>query len=172
MHMYNTRRQHLNDTRHPASRFSTLKSTHICPNFQAVNLFLLHTLPSVVPSLSRRVFCLHASVLNGEHVIEDTLLNLGLAEKLAAVTSTGAQLLAGSLHALELALQLHFLVVALLGLEELPGAVDGPVAEVTVTREAEGTGGKRVVEEVADESWSVCISDCSFGPGLSGLFRG
>ena len=60
----------------------------------------------MIPSLSRRVVCLHASVLNGEHVIEDTLLDLRLAEELATVTSTGAQLLSGSLHALELALQL------------------------------------------------------------------
>jgi hypothetical protein len=44
------------------------------------------------------------------------------------------------------------MLAALLGLEQLPCAVDGPVTEVTVSGEAEGTGGERVVEEVADQS--------------------
>jgi hypothetical protein len=43
-------------------------------------------------------------------------------------------------------------LATLLGPEQLPGAVDGPVSEVTVAGEAEGTGCERVVEEVADES--------------------
>jgi hypothetical protein len=41
---------------------------------------------------------------------------------------------------------------ALLSLEQLPSAVDGPVAEVAVSREAERAGSERVVEEVADKS--------------------
>ncbi len=50
------------------------------------------------------------------------------------------------------ALELEFACTALLGLEQLPGAVDGPVAEVAVSREAERTGSERVVEEIADKS--------------------
>jgi hypothetical protein len=35
-------------------------------------------------------------------------------------------------------------------LVQLPGAVDSPVPEIAGSREAEGSGGERVPEEVAD----------------------
>jgi hypothetical protein len=44
------------------------------------------------------------------------------------------------------------LCTALLGLEQLPSAVDGPVTEVAVSGEAQRAGSERVVEEVADKS--------------------
>jgi hypothetical protein len=42
--------------------------------------------------------------------------------------------------------------MALLGLEQLPSAMNGPVAEVAVSGEAQRAGSKRMIEEVADES--------------------
>ena len=111
----------------------------------------------MIPPLSRRVICLQAPILDREQVGKNTLLVHGLAEQSASVTGTGAQLLARRLHGLVLALELEFLVAALLRLEELPGAVDGPVAEVAVAREAEGARGERVVEEVADESYGKLL---------------
>jgi len=42
---------------------------------------------------------------------------------------------------------------AALGEEEIPGAVDGPVAEGAEAGEAEGAGGEGVVEVVADLCW-------------------
>lgn len=106
----------------------------------------------MVPPIRRGRLSLHASILNREHISEDTLLVHRDAEELAIITGTSAKLLTRIMHALVLALHLKFLLAALLGLEQLPGAVDGPVAQVTVTREAEGTRGERVVKEVADES--------------------
>lgn len=106
----------------------------------------------MVPSLGGRIVRLQASILNGKQIFENSLLVHGLAEQLAAIAGAGTQLLTCRLHGLVLALELEFLLTALLRLEQLPGAVDGPVAEVAVTGEAEGTGGERMVKEVADES--------------------
>lgn len=107
----------------------------------------------MVPPISRGRLSLHTRVLNREHISEDTLLVHRNAEELATITSTGAKLLTRIMHALVLAHHLKLLLAALLGLEQLPGAVDGPVAQVAVTGEAEGTRGERVVKEVADESY-------------------
>lgn len=114
------------------------------------SLFLTRLLPIMVPSIRRRRLSLHASILDREHVGEDTLLVHRDTEQLSSIARASAQLLTRILHALVLAHHLKFVLAALLGLEQLPGAVDGPVAEVTVAGEAEGTGGERVVEEVAD----------------------
>lgn len=51
-----------------------------------------------------------------------------------------------------LALEFEVVRTALLGSVELPGAVDGPVAEVAVSGEAERAWGEGVPEEVADHS--------------------
>lgn len=110
----------------------------------------------MVPALAGGVLSLHAAVLDREHVGEDTLLDHRLAEQSAAISGTDAQLLTGRLHGLVLALELEFVGAALLGLEQLPSAVNGPVAKVTVAGEAERTGSQRMVEEVADESWNRC----------------
>jgi len=107
----------------------------------------------MIPPLGGRVFGLHAAILNREHVGEDTLLDHRLAEQSATISGTRAQLLTRRLHGLVLALEFEFVGAALLGLEQLPGAVNGPVAEVAVTRESERTRGQGVVEEVANESW-------------------
>lgn len=111
----------------------------------------------MIPPLTGRVLGLHAAVLDREHVIEDTLLDHRLAEQSAAISGTNTQLLTRRLHGLVLALEFEFVGAALLGLEQLPGAVDGPVAEVAVAGETERTGGQRVIEKVADESWEMML---------------
>lgn len=105
----------------------------------------------MIPPLSRRILRLQTRILNREQIIENPLLDHRLAEQSAPITGTSTQLLTRKLHALILALELEFVGPALLGLEELPGAVDCPVAEVAVSGEAERARGERVVEEVADE---------------------
>ena len=109
----------------------------------------------MVPPISRGRLGLHASILDGEHISEDTLLVHRDTEKLATISSTSSKLFAGLVHALILAHHLVFLLTALLGLEHLPGAVDGPVTKVTVTGETERTGCERVVKEVTDKSWET-----------------
>lgn len=116
-------------------------------------LFLSGLLPVIVPAISRRRLSLHTGILDREQISEDTLLVHRHAEQLASIPSTGAQFLTSIMHALVLAHQLEFMLAALLGLEQLPSAVDGPVTEVTVAREAEGTRSEGVVEEVADQSY-------------------
>lgn len=113
----------------------------------------------MVPAFSRGVIGLHTSVLNREHIIEDTLLVHRFPEQPTTITGTSPQLLTSSLHALVLTLQLEFVILTLLRLEELPSTVDGPVTQETVTREAERTRGERVVEEVANEGWLMLAFD-------------
>jgi hypothetical protein len=127
----------------------TIKSKTISPSSP---LFLSRLLPVIVPAIRRRGISLHASILDREHISEDTLLVHRDTEQLSSITRASAQLLTRLLHALVLAHQLELVLAALLGPEQLPGAMDGPVSKVTVAGEAEGTGGERVVEEVADES--------------------
>jgi hypothetical protein len=71
----------------------------------------------MVPALAGRILGLHATILNREHIGEDTLLDHRLAEQSATVAGTNAQLLTGRLHSLVLALELKFVGAALLGLE-------------------------------------------------------
>jgi hypothetical protein len=106
----------------------------------------------MVPPISGRRISLHTSILNREHISKDTLLVHGFPEQLAPIPSPSSQLLTSIMHTLILTHHLELVLAALLRLEQLPGAVDGPVAEVAITGEAEGTRGKGVVEEVADES--------------------
>lgn len=124
-------------------------------------LLLSRLLPVIVPALGRRGISLHTGILDREKISEDALLVHRDTEQLAAIGSTSAQLLTCLMHALVLAHHLELLLAALLGLEQLPGAVDGPVTEVTVAREAEGTRRERVVEEVADQSYEGMVS-CGF----------
>lgn len=117
----------------------------------------------MVPALRSRSFSLHASVLHREQIGKDTFLVHRHTEQLASISSTGTQFLACLLHALVLAHHLEFLLAALLGPEHLPSAMDGPVAQVTVTGEAERARSERVIKEVADESYgnelvnSICL---------------
>lgn len=106
----------------------------------------------MIPPLSGRIIRLQTPVLDREHISKNPLLDHRLAEQSAPITSTSTQLFTSSLHAQILVLELEFAVTALLCLEQLPGSVDGPVAEVAVSGEAEGTRCQWVVEEVADES--------------------
>lgn len=89
----------------------------------------------MIPPLSRRIISLQTRILNREHIRENPLLDHRLAEQPPPIAGAGAQLLTSSLHTLVLALQLELSVPALLGLEQLPGAVDCPVAEVAVSGE-------------------------------------
>ena len=111
----------------------------------------------MIPPLSRWIICLHTAILDREQISEDALLVHGFAEQFAPIAGAHAQLLTCSLHALVLALQFQFLALALLGLEQLPGTVDSPVAEVSVAREAEGARGERMVEKVANQGYD-CAS--------------
>jgi hypothetical protein len=119
------------------------------------NLFLPGPLPVMVPPSRSRGLSLHASILNREHISEDTLLVHRHTEQLAAITSAGAKLFTCVLHTLVLAHPLGLVLAALLSLEQLPGTVDGPVTEVTVTGEAERARGERVVKEVTNESYGI-----------------
>lgn len=107
----------------------------------------------MVPTIRSRSFSLHAGVLHREQIGKDTFLVHRHTEQLASIASTSTQFLTCLLHALVLAHHLEFLLAALLGPEHLPCAMDGPVAQVTVTGEAERARSERVVKEVTDESY-------------------
>lgn len=68
----------------------------------------------------------------------------------AALAAPRAQLLARRCHGLLLSLQLQLARPPLLGLVQLPGAVDCPVAKVPPSGEFEGARGEGVEEEVSD----------------------
>lgn len=125
-----------------------------CPTTAKLSslLFLLRSLPIVVPTLGRGVIRLHTPILDREHISEDTLLVHRFAEQSASIASRGTQLLTCGLHGLVLALQFEFLLAALLGLEQLPCAVDCPVAQVAIAGETERARSERVVKEVTNES--------------------
>lgn len=120
---------------------------------QPLRPLLPRTLPIMIPPLGRRIIGLQTPILNREHISKDPLLNHGLAKQSAPITSTSTQFLTSSLHAVVLTLEFELAVPALLGLEQLPGSMDGPVAEVAVSGEAERTRCQWVVEKVADECW-------------------
>lgn len=105
----------------------------------------------MIPPLLTRPLSLQPPILNRHQIRIHALLVHGFAEQPAAIAGGGAQLLTRSRHGLVLALELELVCPALLGLVELPGAVDGPMTKVTGSGEAEGTGSERVPEEVADE---------------------
>lgn len=104
----------------------------------------------MIPTLLRRHLRLQPPILNGKHIAEHALLVHRLAEETAAVAGARAQLLARGVHRVPLALEFQLVRPALLVLEELPGAVDRPVAEVAGAGEAERARREGVVEEVAD----------------------
>lgn len=104
----------------------------------------------MIPPLLTRELGLHPPILDRKHIpIHPALIHRD-PEQLAPVPGARTQLLARGVHRLPLALQLELSRAALLRLVQLPGAVDGPVPEVAGSREAEGTGGQGVPEEVAD----------------------
>jgi len=106
----------------------------------------------MIPPLPTRRISLQPPILNGEHIRKNTLLVHRLPEQLPAIVSARTQLFARAVHGMFLALELKVVRAALLGLVELPGTVDGPVAEVAIAGEAERARGERVPEEVADHS--------------------
>lgn len=123
----------------------------------------------MIPPLSRRVISLQTPVLDREQIVENALLDHRLAEQPASIAGTSAQLLTRGLHTLILTLELEFLLTALLRLQQLPGAVDGPVPEVAVAGEAKRAGCYWVVKEVADEGCRhivlafIMIQSCRWG---------
>ena len=104
----------------------------------------------MIPPLLTRRLRLQPSILDRKQIPKHARLDHALAEQTAAIARARAELFARGPHRLVLALQLELVCAALLALEELPGAVDRPVPEVAGSGEAEGAGGERVPEEVAD----------------------
>ena len=95
----------------------------------------------MIPPLLTRPISLQPSILNREHIRKHALLVHRHPEQFPAIAGSRAQLLTGRVHRLLLALQVEEVFAALLCLVELPGAVDGPVAQETGAGEAEGAGG-------------------------------
>lgn len=95
----------------------------------------------MIPPVLTRPISLQPSILNREHIRKHALLVHRHPEQLPAIAGSRAQLLAGRVHRLLLALQVEEVLAALLRLVELPGAVDGPVAQETGAGETEGARG-------------------------------
>lgn len=104
----------------------------------------------MVPAILRRRLSLYPGILNG-HTVPNSMLQHSSSVKLAHLAALGhalahlqplfcgqavgvdeAQSLAGVEHAPVLSLQFELVLLALFGLVELPGAVDGPVAKGAV----------------------------------------
>ena len=99
----------------------------------------------MIPRFPGRSLRLSPCVLDRNPVVPvDTLLLHRDSVQVSLFASTRAlgqtQLLAGGLHALELALQVSLPPLPLLPPEEEPGAVDCPVAKVSVAAHPEGRG--------------------------------
>jgi hypothetical protein len=119
--------------------------------------------PPAIPAVPTRPLGLYPRILNG-HTLPHALLLHGHPEQLAFVLAAGqaigadeAQLLAGLLHLVVLPLQIALFGDAEVALVELPGAMDGPVAEGTHAGETEGTGGGWLHQEVAYESCGTLV---------------
>lgn len=82
-------------------------------------------------------------------------LHLRLSEQFAAVAGADAELLVRLPHRVVLPLEFHLAGFLDVGAEQVPGAVDGPVAEGAVAGESERSWhqGGRVVEEISDHGW-------------------
>lgn len=66
--------------------------------------------------------------------------------------------LTGISHALVLALKVTLVLCALLSLEDLPCAVNGPVSKVAIARESERSGCDGMREEVTDHFFPEIVS--------------
>jgi hypothetical protein len=95
-------------------------------------------------------FSLQPPILNRKHIPKHPRLDHTLSEKFSTISGSRPQLLTSSVHSLPLSLEFELLGAAAIGLVELPGAVNRPVAEVTASTESEGARGQRVVEEIAN----------------------
>jgi hypothetical protein len=104
----------------------------------------------MIPPLPPRTISLQPRILNRKQIRKHAPLIHGHPKQLCASFSTaGSQLFACSGHGLLLSVEFILLLSAEIGLIQLPGAMDCPVAQVAVAREAEGSGCERVVEEVS-----------------------
>lgn len=112
----------------------------------------------MIPSISTRIIRLHPPILNRKHIRKNPLLIHRHSEQLPPIARTDPQFLTCSVHRLLLALEVERVGEALLRLVDLPGAVDGPMAEVAGSGEAERARGSGVPEEVADEGWFLDMS--------------
>lgn len=112
----------------------------------------------MVPRLPGRCLALVARVLD-RHGIGSVDALLLLSDTVqppflpGSGTSRGTELLVGGVHALLNAEKLPLAGLALLALEEEPGAVDGPVAEMAVTSHAQRR--RRLGEELLTD---VCYT--------------
>jgi len=117
----------------------------------------------MIPTLPPRPLRLHPRILN-RNPLPNAFLPHGRPKQPALILPLSSQpiqrthpilshqpqFLTRIAHGPELPLQLQLGGLALLAFEQHPGAVDGPVAEVAETGEAEGTWAARFEEEVAD----------------------
>ena len=108
----------------------------------------------MVPALLTRRFSLQPTILNREQISKNTALVHRLPEQLASISRSSPELLTRGVHRLPLALKLQLLGAALLRLEQLPGTVDGPMAEIASPGETEGTRRLGVVQEITDQSYN------------------
>lgn len=105
----------------------------------------------MIPPLPRRRLRLQPPILNGKQIRKHTTLVHRDPEEFGPpLAAPRPQLLARRRHRLLLPLQLQLARAPLLRLVQLPGAVDGPVAQGAAAGEFQGARGEGVVEEVAD----------------------
>lgn len=137
----------------------------------------------MVPSLLCGELGLKPRILDRHRLdAPDTLLLHGDTIQVSLVAGAGArglaQLLAGVVHAAVHAVALALDLLVLLAAEELPGAVDGPVAEVAEAGHAEGRRGRgeHVLLEDADAvevlRLVLLVAAARGGLGRRGLFDG
>lgn len=135
----------------------------------------------MVPGVGPRIFGLKASILNRHSLGSPNTLLLHSDAVQVTLASTGrpnrlAQLLAGVVHALVHAGALARDSLVLVAAEQLPGAVDGPVAEVAQAGHAQrrGRGREHVLLEGADADVVLGALDLvlAAGGGRGGLLGG
>lgn len=123
------------------SRFSPFPTEQI----QNSSRLLTGSLPAVVPRLPRGALRLWPSILDRDALVPvHSLLLQGHPVQIPFLTGARAlglpQSLAGLVHSLVLAHQGALAPLALLASKEHPGAVDGPVSEVSVAGHAQRWG--------------------------------
>ena len=126
----------------------------------------------MVPAIGAWAVCLDASVLNGD-TAPDVILHHGNSVQPSNVLSLcgsfslfydvsgrvhETQSLACVPHALVLAFEVTLVLCALLGLVDLPCAVDSPVSEITIAGKSERSRCEGMRQEVADQFFLKIVS--------------
>lgn len=135
----------------------------------------------MVPTIPARVLDLYPCVLDG-HAMPDTVLPhsnpvqspdvLSLSDfsllRHESVAIHEPQGLARVAHAVVLPLKLELVRPSLLSREDLPCTVNGPVAKITLSTEAERPWSQGVLEMVADLCWKCLLGGCG-SAGMSAV---